>query len=130
MPTPRPCARTGGASCFRHLLPMTNRLKKYFGEEPDPEPAKDFFRVISGVDDFAVSAEVAAEIERALDHRPPPHWVTFTDLSGARHRILASTIKGISESTVAQRQAEREFRRARRDEEKADRRPWDDDLFF
>jgi hypothetical protein len=41
--------------------------------------------------------------------------------------VPAAQINRISESTAAQREAVREFERARRLEEKKDRRPWEDD---
>jgi len=63
----------------------------------------------------------------SVPRTPTDHNVTFRDLTGAQHRILASKISRISESTVAQRAAEREFSRARREEDRRDRRPWEDD---
>jgi hypothetical protein len=41
--------------------------------------------------------------------------------------VLTEQITRISESTADQRTADREFDRARRLEEKQDRRPWEDD---
>ena len=104
-----------------------NRLREYFEEPPEPERQDDYFEIESHDDTFAVSRETAIEIERRLDQRPTPRWIVFHDLVGARHRVLASHIRSISESTAAQRAAGREFNRARRLEEKQDRRPWEDD---
>jgi hypothetical protein len=104
-----------------------NRLKDYFEQPPEPERQDDFFEIESHYDTFAVSREMAIEIERRLDQLPPPRWVVFHDLTGARHRVLAAHIYRISESAAAQRAASRAFYRARRLEEKADRRPWEDD---
>jgi len=104
-----------------------NRLKDYFGDPQEPEPQDDFFEIESHWASFAVSKETAMEIERRLDQLPPPRWVAFRDLAGARHRIQAVHIYRVSESTAAQRAASREFHRARRLEEKKDRRPWEED---
>jgi hypothetical protein len=56
-----------------------------------------------------------------------PRWLTFTDLWGARCRIRRLDVDKITESTPAVRAAGRAFRRARKLEDKADRRPWEDD---
>jgi hypothetical protein len=104
-----------------------NRLKEFFDQSPEPERQDDFYEVESYRETFAVSRETAADVERRLDQLPPPRWVVFRDLAGARHRVLAAQVYRISESTAAQRAAARAFGRARRQEDKADRRPWEDD---
>jgi len=104
-----------------------NRLKDYFGDPPEPEPQNDYFEIETHCETFAVSRETAIDVERRLDQLPPPRWIVFHDLAGARQRVLAAQIYRISECTAAQRAADREFRRLRRMEEKKDRRPWEDD---
>jgi hypothetical protein len=104
-----------------------NRLKDFFERPPEPERSDDFFEIETHYDTFAVSRETASAIERELDASPTPRWIVFRSLSAARHRILAAHVYCVSESTAAQRATSREFRRARRLEEKADRRPWEDD---
>jgi hypothetical protein len=104
-----------------------NRLKDYFNNPPEPESQDDFYVVEKRYGSFAVSRQTAAEIESVLDQAYPPRWVVFRDLNGSRHRILADQISRISESTAAQRAADRAFDRARRLEDKQDRRPWEDD---
>jgi hypothetical protein len=104
-----------------------NRLKDYFNDPQGPESQNDFYVVEKRFVTFAVSRQTATEIERALDQLQPPRWVVFRDVTGARHRVLAEQISRISESTAAQRAADRAFDRARRLEEKQDRRPWEDD---
>jgi hypothetical protein len=104
-----------------------NRLKDLF-EEPTPDESEgDYFTIDTRCESFAVTKEVAADVERVLDEAPLPRWIVFVDLTGARHRMLTRTIERVSECTAAQRAAERAFRRARRQEDKADRRPWEDD---
>ncbi len=86
----------------------------------------DDFVVVCEFDHFTVSRATAFALERTLDRLPPPRWLTFRDLAGARHRVLARHLNRISESTADQRAAAREFRRARRAEDRSDR-SWDDD---
>jgi hypothetical protein len=104
-----------------------NRLKDFFEQPPEPDRQDDFFEIECYCDTFAVSRETAQEVERRLDQLPPPRWIVFRDLAGARHRVVAKQIYRISESTAAHRAAVRAFSRARRSEDKADRRPWEDD---
>jgi hypothetical protein len=103
-----------------------NRLKDFFEQPPEPERQNDFYEIETCYDMYAVSRETAHEVERRLDQLPPPRWIAFRDLAGARHRVVTAQIHRISESTAAQRAATRAFSRARRLEDKADRRPWED----
>ena len=123
MPHHRPVV----AQTFTHTYTKMNRLKEYFNNPPEPEQQGDFFLVERRYGTIAVSRQTAVEIERTLDQSQPPRWVAFRDVTGARHRVLVEQISRISESTAVQRAADREFDRARRLEEKQDRRPWEDD---
>ncbi len=104
-----------------------NRLEDYFADPQEPESEGDFFEIETPYDYFAVSRETAVEVERRLDQLPPPLWFAFRDLTGAWHRVVTAHVYRVSESTAAQRAARRAFYRARRLEDKADRRPWEDD---
>jgi hypothetical protein len=107
-----------------------NRLKSYFEEAEEPEEpstAESYYLVETSQYWFAVSSETAQWIERQLGRWWGPRWLAFTDLWGARRRVRRSDVDYISESTPAVRAAGRAFRRARKLEEKADRRPWEDD---
>lgn len=104
-----------------------NRLKEFFEEPREPESPADYYCIETHSDCFLVSGEVAAGVVRQLEQRPSPRWLVFSDLFGRRHRVLAACVYLISESTTSQRAALRQFRRARKLEEKADRRPWEDD---
>jgi hypothetical protein len=97
-------------------------------EGPVPDRSNDDYFVIRvGFTCFQVSAATAAAVMAALARRWPPRWVGFVDLHGSRIRLRSHTIAMIYESSAVQRQHERDFERARRLEEKADRRPWEDD---
>ena len=104
-----------------------NRLKDCLNELPEPEGTDDYFVIETPHDTFAVSLDTANDVVCQLDQRPARRWLTFRDLASAWHRVLASQVYRISERTAAQRAAARAFWRARRLEEKADRRPWEDD---
>ena len=105
-----------------------NRIKRYLEEAPEDPTYGDFWVV--GVLPFTcyqVTPDVARRIRVALDRWHPPKWLTFNDRVGSVVRVRTSHIRTIVECTAEQRAAERRLDRAREEEEKADRRPWDDD---
>jgi hypothetical protein len=105
-----------------------NRLKEFLGEPPEEhERDGDYWEIESRFSTFYVSAATAREVERVLERQPVPRWVVFSDLVGARHRLLIRNIERVSECRSTHREAQRAFDRARRLEEKADRRPWEED---
>ena len=104
-----------------------NRLKDFFSEPSGEEPANDYWQIETHCDSFAVSLATAQEVERALERKRAPKWVTFQSLTGSRHRLRTRLIERVSESTAAQRAVSRAFYRARKLEAKADKRPWEDD---
>lgn len=106
---------------------MINRLRHRPGGPEDDLPEEDYWEVYGQAACFHVSEETARRILRELERRPPPRWLRFTDLFGSEVRILSRQVRCVVESTDAQRARERRFRRARREEERADRDPWDDD---
>lgn len=110
---------------------MINRLAKYVEEPEDEKPEGDFWEVSGEAGWFYVTRETAHRLSRLLARRRPPRWLCFTDIFGAEVQVLTKEVSRISQSTAAQRAAERRFRKARQEEEKADRNPWeDDDLRF
>ncbi len=104
-----------------------NRLKDYF-EEPEDVPALDsYFVVQSEWDSYVVTRETATAILAQLRRLIRPRWLHFTDHVGSAVHVRTALVEAVFESTTAQRQGERDFRRARKLEEKTDRRPWEDD---
>jgi hypothetical protein len=69
---------------------------------------------------YIVSPVMARHIEQELDRRRRPKWITFVDVSGARVRILASSIEMIEQSSLETRDLWRRWRDQRRKEE-----PWE-----
>lgn len=105
-----------------------NRIKELL-EEPGerPLPAGDYWIVYGDGIYVYVTAETAVRVARSLERWWTPRWITFVDLTGSRIRVRTSTLQGVLECTALQRAATREFERAQRLEQKADRRPWEDD---
>jgi len=107
---------------------MLNRVGAFLEPVEDEEPPYGDFVVVSGpFGSLCVTRDVARDIERVLDRRWRPRWVVFRDRVGSRVRVRTNEIRLVVESTAAQRAGDRRLDRARRKEEKADRRPWEDD---
>jgi hypothetical protein len=107
---------------------MLNRVRGFLEPVEDEEPPYGDFVVVSGpFGSLCVTRDVARDIERMLDRRWRPRWVVFRDRVGSRVRVRTNEIRLVVESTAAQRAGDRRLDRARRKEEKADRRPWEDD---
>jgi hypothetical protein len=106
---------------------MIDRLKWRLEEPEDRVPDQDFWEIWCGLGAFYVSRETAAEVLAVLARIRLPRWIHFTDLFGSEVRVRGRDVRQVVESTRDQRAAERTFRRAQRDERKADRRPWEDD---
>jgi len=86
----------------------------------------DYFLVVTSIEWWAVSREMAQAIEASLGESPVPEWVVFVDLTGARVRARARRIEYIYQCTAEQRALSRAFHRARRAEHKAEA-DWDED---
>lgn len=107
---------------------MLNRVLALLEPAEDEEPPYGDFVVVSGpFGNLSVTREVARYIERVLDRRWRPKWVVFHDRVGSRIRVRTNEVRVFVESTTEQRAYDRQLDRARRKEEKADRRPWEDD---
>ena len=107
-----------------------NRIANYLDEpeEPPELPSLGDYYVVAG--DFgriAIDADQARHITAVLDGWRPRTWLEFRDRAGSLVRVRVRHVRSIVESTVAQRAADRRLERAQRNEEKADRRSWDDD---
>ena len=106
---------------------MTNRLKENFDQPDERVPVDDYYVIVCGYQRFSVTRETADRILRDLDATTLPRWVRFIDVHGSRFCLRSRLIHFVFESTADQRASEREFERARDLEEKADKRPWEDD---
>lgn len=106
---------------------MINRLMEYYEEPEERPPKEDFYIVACEFDEFYVTRAEAKRVLRELEARQPAPWIRFNDIFGSRVSVRSQRIDHVREWTAAQRASARAFRRARRQEEKADRRPWEDD---
>lgn len=104
-----------------------NRLKQYLDDEEPLMPEGDYWVVETRSTYWIVSYDTARAIERVLDRLWRPRWILFHDLTGGRRRVTTSSIECVFECTAKQRAYRRAFERDRRLEEKADRRPWEED---
>jgi len=103
-----------------------NRITRYL-EEPPEEQYGDFYVVAGDFGRVGVTHAVARHIQAVLDRWFVPTWIEFPDRVGSIIRVRTRHIRSFTESTVEQRAADRRLERARDEEEKGDRRPWDDD---
>jgi hypothetical protein len=104
-----------------------NRIKRYLEEAPEEPQYGDFYVVVGEFGYFYVTVDVARRIQAALDRWLTPKWIVFPDRVGSLIRVRTRHIRSLVESTAEQRAADRQLDRARKDEERADRRPWDDE---
>ncbi|HEX6060211.1 MAG TPA: hypothetical protein VFZ11_14470 [Gemmatimonadaceae bacterium] len=102
----------------------TNRIKELLDDEA---PLGDYWVVQGPMWWARVSPATAAAIERRITRLIRPRWIVFTDLAGSRIRVRAEMVRGLCECTAEQRATDRRLDRAQRREEKADRKPWEDD---
>lgn len=82
--------------------------------------ANDYFVVCSHNAHWVVSLEMARFVEGCLDRRPPPRWVRFVDLSGARIRLRSERIESVEQCTAEQRAVRRALERSAHEERNAD----------
>ncbi len=106
------------------------RLKERAGEAEEPDLPTDYF-VVGGQNtgEWYVSREMARHVEACLDKEPPPPWVTFVDLMGARVRLRARLITHVEQCTADQRTLGRAFHRRGRQGRKEDR-DWDEEDYL
>ena len=104
-----------------------NRLKQYLQEEEPLMPEGDYWVVETRSAYWIVSGDTARAVERVIERLWRPRWLVFRDLTGGRRRIRTETVECVYESTARQRAYRRAFDRDRRLEEKADRRPWEEE---
>jgi hypothetical protein len=126
---PSACIRTGRL-LLRAVLTRQRRTvqntKERFGSTGQPELPVDYFLVVTHVEWWYVSRDMAQTIEASLSESPVPEWVTFVDLTGARVRVRARRIECIYQCTAEQRVLARAFQRARSAERKAEK-DWEED---
>ncbi len=103
-----------------------NRLQQQSEPEERRTGPGDYFVVSAEGGIWYVSTQMARFIGAALDATPPVRWVKFVDLTGARVCVRVREIGCVYQSTADQREAERAFGRALRQERKGDR-SWDED---
>ncbi|HUQ80647.1 MAG TPA: hypothetical protein VM076_05910, partial [Gemmatimonadaceae bacterium] len=90
-------------------------------------PEGDYWVVETRTAYWIVSADTACAVQRVVRRLWRPRWLVFRDLTGGRRCIRTNVVECIYESTARQRAYRRAFDRDRQLEEKADRRPWEEE---
>ena len=106
-----------------------NRLKQYLGEadEPQDSGSESYWVIETEGYYFIITYAEAERLGRLVNRWWGPRWLTFTDSWGARRRILRRDVNHLCESTPDIWAAARAHQRARKLEDKADRRAWEED---
>ena len=104
---------------------MVNRLQNLPGAGEEATKYTDYYEVEALCDTYIVELSTALAIERYLDTPGEPGWIEFRDVFGARHRLMAHSVRRITESTRETRAALRAFERARRNEDREDEDPFE-----
>ncbi len=107
-----------------------NRIAEYLKneEKPDEEQpvARDYWVVRCENGWYNVRMPQAERIQRVLARRWRPRWLEFRDISGCRIRVRCKDVIGMIECTAEQRAKDRRQERFLAREEKADKKPWED----
>jgi len=107
-----------------------NRIAEYLKneEKPDEEQpvARDYWVVRCENGWYNVRMPQAERIQRVLARRWRPRWLEFRDISGCRIRVRCKDVIGMIECTAEQRAKDRRQERFLAQEEKADKKPWEE----
>lgn len=79
---------------------MQNTTER-FENSGRPELPVDYFLVVTQLELWYVSRDMAQAIEASLSESPVPEWITFVDLTGARVRVRARRIECIYQCTAS-----------------------------
>jgi hypothetical protein len=106
-----------------------NRIQHMLDERAESPRCDDFFIVSGEFGRVFVTREAARRLRTTLTRMFVPRWTSFRDITEALFTVRTAHVHTIVESTFAQRNASRQFWRAREkeEEENPDRRPWDTD---
>ena len=84
-----------------------NRMEKYFRDPTLESPTTDFYRVRLEWESILVNEENAARILAAASGTGPPKIVRCETITGSVVYVRSDTVVFVTESTKAQRDAER-----------------------
>jgi hypothetical protein len=94
-------------------------------DDPDDEPAGDYYVMGSPGSIFWIGPETAGRVSRMLQSIWPRRWLRFTDRNGSRAWVRSALVEYIEECSELQRERSRAFQRALRRERRSDR--WTDE---
>ena len=104
---------------------MNNRIQHLLQGRAEPPPPRDYVVVSGEFGHVMVTRETAQALRASLARVVPPRWVELRSVFGASWRVRTRAILTISESTVAQRAAMREFWRQLDAEENTESNPFE-----
>jgi hypothetical protein len=85
----------------------TNRIEKHFRDPTLERPQMDYYRVRLPWESFFVTRETAARILAAVGGSGPPRVIRCETITGSVVYVRTDTVVLVTESTRAQREAER-----------------------
>lgn len=75
----------------------------------------EHFYLDSSLNGWTISAATARQVEAALDEWPPPRWISFVDVAGARVRVRTLDIRYLQQCTPESRRLWKRFCREHKD---------------
>ncbi len=94
-----------------------NRIKGFLRDPTLDQPQTDFYRVRVPWESFLVNKENAARVLAAASSSGPPRLVRIETVTGSVTYVRSDTVVFVTESTKAQREAERRLWKELDDEE-------------
>lgn len=106
---------------------MTNRIQHLIDERAESPGTGDYFVVSGEFGRVFVTRDFARVLRTRLARLIVPRWTSFRDITDSLITIRTRHVHNVVESTLACRNAQRQFWRDREkeDEESSDRRSWD-----
>jgi hypothetical protein len=100
-------------------MQMIQRLKDLLAHTPGAV-LDDWFELEARGYSYVVTFDTALHVKLAIEQKPRPEWVEFTDLFGGKQCVRTAEVFRISESTPKTRAAVRSFLRTRETEDQGD----------
>lgn len=100
-----------------------NRILQLLNQRAEFLEYDEYFLVSGEFGRVFVSRDVACQLRSILGRIIQPRWLEFRDCTGSYIRVRTRQLSVIVESTPRTRAADRNFIRARHEEESANQRP-------
>lgn len=87
-------------------MQMIERLKDLLDLSPGAV-LDDWFELEARMHTYVVTFDTALRVKQCIEQSPPPDWVEFTDLFGAKHRVGSQDVVRIAEPSPRSRESVR-----------------------